>query len=86
MTTLHEVVALLELSHRSTQKAIRIANGYLTNLKILGETPEEREQTLMAFKDLSPPELREAITQYHERRALLTYLEEGPKPKEDLVA
>ena len=44
---------------------------------ILGDTPEEREATRTAFEGLTPPELRVAVTQYRERRALLRHLKEA---------
>ena len=38
------------------------------NYAILGATPEERELTRAAIRDLTPEQLREAITQYQEAR------------------
>ena len=75
--TEQKALDLLEQGRDATRRALDKANEFLLQLKVLGETKEERALTLKTFEGLTAPELREAVTQYWERRAHLTHLGEG---------
>ncbi len=79
--TEQKALDLLEQCRDAAQRAINVANEFLQQLKVLGETKEERALTLAALEGLAPPELREAIIQYRERRALLAHLDKGAPPQ-----
>jgi hypothetical protein len=72
----------LERAKDLLREAVEIADDFLTQLKILGETSEERALTLEAFEGLTPEQLREAAIREKELLDLHKFLkdEEEVKP------
>ncbi len=77
-----ETQSPLKRAHELLREAVEIADEFLTQLKVLGETKEERALTLKTFEGLTPLDLRVMASQYRERRALLAYLDKGAPPQE----
>lgn len=72
-----ETQSPLERAHELLREAVAIADELLTQLKVLGETPEEREKTFKALEGLTPEQLREAADREHEYLKLHRFLDGG---------
>jgi len=76
-----ETQSPLKRAHELLREAVEIADELLTQLKVLGETPEEREKTFKAFEGLTPEQLREAADREHEYLKLHRFLDGGGEMK-----
>jgi hypothetical protein len=57
-----ETVELVELQRDALDKSLRVLQ------RVLGDSVEERIKTLRSMKGLKPPEIRQALEEYRNRK------------------
>jgi hypothetical protein len=76
MSGLEEIFSVLEEAKRHLGRYASFCRNHL------GETQEEQNQTLRLFKGLTPGDVRDALQEYRERRALFAHLDKGASAQE----
>lgn len=71
----------IEAAKTLLQEAIALAEELRRQIKVLGETSEEREKTFVALEGLTPAQLREAAAREREYLGLHRFLGGGEEVK-----